>query len=321
MKKTTIAAALAVALALLSGCASKQTWLSDYDEGQKLAEKDNKKLFLLFSARETDEASGNLMKLFEGKDVQAALKGYVLVNIDFSESRYIEAEAPEDADEAALEAAEKAQELLIRDSEVAQRYSVEGLPMAYLLTKEGYVIAAAMLDPETATAAQFAELLGAQQAQVDTVDALVTRIESTGGIDKALAINELYESTEVQYRFLLSSILGQIPELDPDNTTGFLGKFTLQNAYNTAMDYLNQGDVYSAVAEFVNAAALPVLSAQEKQEALFTAAYFMANTGAGDLETVLDYLVQAYDAAPDSENAPVIVSIMTGLMAEQTEGE
>ncbi|MDR3284710.1 MAG: hypothetical protein LBS97_05990 [Treponema sp.] len=317
MKKTVKAAVLAAVFVLVFGCASKPAWISDYDAGQKLAEQKNLRIFLLFSADETDQINAGLKKIFDAKETQKTLKEYVLINIDFSESRYNAAEAAEDADEKTAEAAEKAQELLLRDSDVAQRYSVQGLPAAYILTKEGYVLASLELDPETATAAQFVELFAAQQPQIDSVYALLNKIESSAGPDKVLAINDLYEATEVQYRNLLSALFEPVPDLDPENKTGFLGKFMLQIAYHTAMSYITAGDIDSAVQEFLAAAESPALSPEEKQESLFTAAYFMANTGAGDIESVQAYLQQAYDAAPESENAPMIVEILGGFKAQQ----
>jgi thioredoxin-related protein len=324
MKKLLTVIALAIFL-VFSGCASsKPTWLSNYDEAKQLAEKNNKRIFLLFSADETDEASSDLRKnIFDTKELNKALKEYVLVNLDFSESRYTAVDVAEDADEQTLADAEAARDLLLQDSDVAQKYSVQGLPTAYLLTKEGYVLATIDISlnedgtPTITTAAQFIALIDEQKEQIDAIYALLSRIDSSAAADKATAINDLYEATEVQYRFLLADFFKQVPELDPDNTTGILGKFVLQTAYLNAMDYFAVGDLDSAIAEFLAVSENPVLSREEKQEVLFSAAYFMAQSGYGDLETVLTFLADAYDAAPESETAPVITSIIEGLKAQQ----
>jgi hypothetical protein len=96
-----------------------------------------------------------------------------------------------------------------------------------------------------------------------------------------------------------------------------LGKFALQVAYHDAIDYFSAGDIDSAISEFLRAAENPILSPEEKQEALFSVAYFMAQSGYGDIETILGFLTDALEAAPMSENAPVIISIIDQLKAQQ----
>jgi thioredoxin-related protein len=321
MKKLLTVCALAVFL-LVSGCASSQpTWLSNFDEAKQLAEKNNKRIFLLFSADETDEASAELRKnVFDTKELQKALKEYVLVNLDFSESRYTAADVAEDADEETKATAEAMYGLLMADMDVAQKYSLQGLPTAYLLTKEGYVLAGIQIAPEITTVTQFITLLDEQKEQIDAINALLSRIDSSADvIDKALAINDLYEATEVQYRPLLADFFKKVPELDPDNTSGILGKFLLQAAYVSAMDFFAIGDLDSAIGEFLTISENPTLSQDEKQEALFSAAYFMAQSGYGSIDTVLGYLADALATSPDSENAPVIAEIIQGLQAQAAE--
>jgi thioredoxin-related protein len=321
MKKLLTIAGLALFL-LLCGCASKPQWLSDYAEGQKLAEKNNKMIFLLFSADETDEKNREFKKIFDTPEVKKVLKEYVLVNIDFSESRYVAAEPPEDADDKVIEAAGKELELLERDFEMAQKYSVQGLPTIYLLTKEGYIITTIGIDTETITTDQFLTQLEEKKSVIDSTYALFQKIETTQGLEKVLAIDELYEATESQYRFLLFSFFAQVPQLDPDNESGVLGKFILQNTNFVAMELLSAGDYESAIQKFATIAENPILKPLEKQEALFTVAYLFANTGTEDITKILDYLQRAYDAAPDTETAPAISAIIAELKAQpQGQGE
>jgi thioredoxin-related protein len=321
MKKIVTAVSMAVFL-LVSGCASsKPAWLSNYDEAKQLAEKNNKKIFLLFSADETDEESTALRKnVFDAKKFHQALKEYVLVNLDFSESRYTAADVAEDADEETQAVAEVAQNLLIADSEVAQKYSVQGLPTAYLLTKEGYVLAAIEITPEITTVEQVIALVDGKKDQIDTITALLSRIDSSSATEKALAINDLFEATEIQFRDMFFELFVQIPELDPDNTTGFLAKFTFQIAYHNIMDYLSVGDIGSIIMEFYTLAENPILTPDEKQEALFSGAAFMAQSGYGDFETVLDFLADALEASPESEIAPYIVESIEQIKTLQAAG-
>jgi thioredoxin-related protein len=318
MKKIAAFTVCAVFL-MLSGCASaKSVWLSNYDDAQQLAEKNNKKIFLLFSADETDETSAALRKnVFDAKKFHQVLKDYVLVNLDFSESRYTALDVAEDADEKTAADAEAAQDLLMQDSEVAQKYAVQGLPTAYLLTKEGYVLAVIEIAPEITTPEQVIALLDEKKEQADKISALLSRVGSSSAIDKVFAINDLYEATEIPFRDMLFEFFAQIPELDPNNTTGFLGKFTLQLAYHNAIDYFSIGDIDAAILEFLAAAENPVLKPDEKQESLFSVAYFMAQSGYGDFDTVISFLTDALGASPESENAPIIISILDQLKAQQ----
>jgi hypothetical protein len=198
-----------------------------------------------------------------------------------------------------------------------------------LLTKEGYVLAAIEINlnedgtPEISTATQFIALIDEQKEQIDAIYALLDRIDSSADvIDKALAINDLYEATEIQYRQLLVDFIAQVPELDPDNTTGILGKFVIQNAYRNVMEHITIGDIDAAMTEFLTASENPTLSPFEKQEVLYQTAVFVAQTGYGDIDDVIGFLTDAFEADPVSEYAPEITAIIEQLKAQQAvEGE
>ena len=94
-----VAACLAVLL-VLAGCSSTPTgWVSDYEEGQQLASKEGKDLFLFFSSEDTDGVSTQLRSsIFDTESfIKTAGKDYVLVHLDFSESRLMSVQVPEDA--------------------------------------------------------------------------------------------------------------------------------------------------------------------------------------------------------------------------------
>ena len=138
-----VAACLAVLL-VFAGCASAPTgWVSDYEEGQQLASKEGKDLFLFFSSEDTDGVSTQLRtSIFDTESfIKTAGKDYVLVHLDFSESRLMSVQVGEDATDEQKQAAEAAMPQLEKDIGTAMNFSVTegGMPAMILATAQGYV--------------------------------------------------------------------------------------------------------------------------------------------------------------------------------------
>lgn len=317
-KLTGVILVFASAALLFSSCATKPVWISDYTEAQALAQKGGKKIFLLFTADNPDDAEALEVRknVFDSPELTKAIKKtYVSVNIDFSEARYTAAEASGDADEKQTASAAEAARLLERDNGVAQKYSVEAVPVIYLLTNDGYVLGVIDVDPEVKTAAALLALLDAQAEQADKIAALIALVGTAEGDDKVRAIGDLFDATDQRYRALLLDHMRTALALDNDNSTGVIGKFVFISAYYDAIDSLTAGDLPGGLEKLRTAAANPALAPPEKQEALYWIANFAAQTGLGTRDEVLDYLQQAFDAAPDSEAAPYILQVIDQVKA------
>lgn len=297
------------AVTSILGCTSTPTgWISDYEEGQKIADKTGKDLFLFFSGEDTDGVSTQLRtSIFDTPAfIEAAGKDYVLVHLDFSESRMMPTELAENATEEEKKKAEEQMAQLEKDIDVAVKFGIinGSLPVMLLATAEGYVYGTIAYDATITTPEQFIPLMEENKENQDKIKTLAKTVDSSSGVDKLIAIDELYEATDPTYTYLLADFFGMAAELDPNNESGKRGKYDVLNAYIVSSQFLFEGDVESAI----NAMLAPIengfCSDEEKQELMYQAAYFYSLTG--DTENMSNYLQQALDLAPESEIATTI---------------
>ena len=325
-----VAACLAVLL-VLAGCSSAPTgWVSDYEEGQQLASKEGKDLFLFFSSEDTDGVSTQLRSsIFDTESfIKTAGKDYVLVHLDFSESRLMSVQVPEDATDEQKQAAEAAMPQLERDIGTAMNFSVTegGMPAMILATAQGYVYGVVAYDATVTTPEQFMAVINENNENRDKIKALVKAIDSSSGVKKLNAIDELYEATEPTYSYLLADYYAMAPELDPNNESGKRGKYSILNAYAAATEALYVGDAYGAISAMLAPIDEGFCSPEEQQELYYQSAYFASFIG--DAENMTNFLAAALACAPDSEMAASIqmtidayamVNESAGLSAEGME--
>jgi thioredoxin-related protein len=319
-----------IAIALLfflPGCAPQapqKAWLTDFDEAQKLAKKQNKNIFLYFSALDWDEASEKLKTdIFDTDEfLTGAGKNYVLVNLDFSRSLYEQALPPENATAEETAAADKISQTLEKRGDIAQKYSVMDLPSFFLLAKTGIVISKIDSILGIENPAGFLELLSQFDEKGEKINTFLKTIAKTKGVEKVTAIDGLFEETEPRFQSLLAEFFPLVLTSDPKNETGLLGKYELQNAYSQAMSFYSQGDPSSASSAFAAVAESEHLADVETQEALYFAAFFLAQSPLGEenqegrLKEILSLLQRAYDVASESSAAPGILETMDNFTQE-----
>lgn len=318
-----IAASLAVLLIFVS-CASTPTgWISDYEEGQQLAGKEGKDLFLFFSSEDSDGVSTQLRSsIFDTESfIKAAGKDYVLVHLDFSESRLMAVQVPEDATEEQKQAAEAAMPQLEKDLGTAMNFSVteDGLPAMILATAQGYVYGVVAYDATVTTPEQFMAVVNENSENRNKIKTLVKAIDSSSGVEKLKAIDELYEATDPAYTYLLADFFSMAPELDPSNESGKRGKYAILNAYSIATEALYTGDAFGAISAMLAPIEEGFCSPEEQQELYYQAAYFASLVG--DSENMMNYLTTALELAPESEMAAAIrLTIDAYSMANESTG-
>lgn len=318
-----IAASLAVLLIFVS-CASTPTgWISDYEEGQQLASKEGKDLFLFFSSEDSDGVSTQLRSsIFDTESfIKAAGKDYVLVHLDFSESRLMAVQVPEDATEEQKQAAEAAMPQLEKDLGTAMNFSVTegGLPAMILATAQGYVYGVVAYDATVTTPEQFMAVINENSENRNKIKTLVKAIDSSTDVEKLKAIDELYEATDPAYTYLLADFFSMAPELDPSNESGKRGKYAILNAYSIATEALYTGDAFGAISAMLAPIEEGFCSPEEQQELYYQAAYFASLVG--DSENMMNYLTTALELAPESEMAAAIrLTIDAYSMANESTG-
>lgn len=297
--------AVCSAVTMLSCASGKTAWISDFEEAQKLAEQQQKDIFLFFSGEDYDGVSTQMRTtIFEKEDfIKTVGKKYVLVHLDFSNSVYEATQIAEDATEEEKAAAAEQTAILEKNYAVAMNYSVSSMPTILLLSQDGYVYGTVPYDATITTPAQYIEQVATFNEKAEFVNKQIPIIESAEGIEKVYAIDALYESLDPAYRYLMLDLAVQVPELDPENKSGVTGKYEVQLAYSNAVEAMINGDIIGATNALLAPISTGHLNNEEKQELYYQVAYFYSLMGTDYTASVLDYLQKAYDAAPDSEIA------------------
>ncbi|MDE5798450.1 MAG: thioredoxin family protein [Treponemataceae bacterium] len=294
----------------LSKSVDATQWLDNLDDAKIAAQQADKKIILFFSADDQDQLSVILKENLLNKDeFLADITGdYVLVNLDFSNSRYEQAQEDE-----ALSAA------LEENMKLATVYGVQMSPMFFLLTKEGYPITALFYDTTLQTADDFRNEIAQNAEAIATFDAAYAALNTGSDEDKVRAIDALYEIADPRQTYVFAPLAEQVLALDPKNKTGLLGKYVLALADARATNAALDNDPQGMAAAFVDAAKNKFLSPEEKQQAYYYAGYFLAGSGDPDYAQIKKYVQASYDAAPDSDRAPQIALLLQAIDERMSE--
>lgn len=290
MKKLiSIFTAITLSLTLVSCGANidSSTWVSDFNGAKKVAQDDNKKILLFFSEDEGDGISAQLKEsVFNTEDfLKAYTEKYVLVNIDLSKSRY-----------------ENAQDNLKNDLILFERYNASGIPSFLILSKEGYVITKLAFDSTTDLDSARITISEAEE-QIRSFDEQLAKTENGSVEERLAAINKIIDEASPEYGHLLSPLCKLYLSLDKKNTSGECAKHLFAISYANATESFIKDEPEKAVEEYEALSKNKFLDDSEKQMALYTAGYLLAQSGSTDYERIKDYFQKAYDAAPDSEDA------------------
>lgn len=337
MKKIFTIICAALAAVVLVSCAKKETadefgWYSDFDAAKKAAQKDNKSIILYFSDVDSDGVSADWNdKIFKTTEFKEKFSpDFVFCNIDFSDSRFNDVygagddsdsgdASDEENDEAAAKKSKRSaketsrlQQKLAEDMLLPSYYAVESFPAVRLLTKQGYVISPLLIEEiyDIDDVQAEIEKSGERRAQITN---LLTTI-STGKKDEALkAIDELYDSTEDEYKFLLADLHEQFIKLDKKNESGRTVDHIFQLANARAQEAFFENDIEKAVEELEAPLKYDILTPENRLQAYYSVGYFLAMSGSTDYDRIIDYFQKAHDAAPESEYAENIQQTIINL--------
>lgn len=295
---------------VFTGCSKEvAVWGTNYEEACKKAESTGTNVFLFFSNLESDPISQQLNQLFAEPKFQSKVgKYYQLVNIDFP------------ATEGAMD-----YDQMVANYELANNFAVQAVPTIILCTPEGWVIGAVygdqMFNPITeenptpvVNEGKVLKELAAFNKNGKNLISLKKELETKEGIERLAIIDKMADNLDTSYRYLLRDLLAEIPELDPENTTGLNTKYKMNFAYEQALDEFAKGNVQGAIEIFVETAQTEGIPAIDAQEAYQTAAYLAANSGASD-ELIVAYLEKAIEAMPDSDAVTGIKQTIEMIMA------
>ncbi|MBP5329070.1 MAG: thioredoxin family protein [Spirochaetaceae bacterium] len=315
-KKGILIAVISVLAAAVIGCGiwflvtnatASKSWINDFEAAKTAAEKGKKSIMLLFSGDEWDDNTSKNLKesvFYTDAFIKKAGKRFVLVNLDI----------PLDEDGVSEEELEKLYVL-------AATYALERTPTLVLLDKDGASYGTITDTQVMATTDELFKAVDLIESNKKKIASLTKKIAVSKGIQKVKYIDEMFEATDVNGRESMIDYIREIPELDPSNKTGVLGKYMLFLAYFDVASHLQNNQPQEAVNCFLNLTKIETLTAEEKQQAYYMAAYLSAYTGQGSKELILDYLKKAIDMAPDSEVSESIRQTYNYIEQTPTENE
>ncbi|MBO4533827.1 MAG: hypothetical protein J5726_09075 [Treponema sp.] len=313
MKKIFLVMTVILSAVLFLGCGNK-AMLDDYgcfvnyEDALKNAQSKKLPLLVLFTSQGDDEQSTQLVSdvIKAPEFATDILKKYSVLHVDFSENAYQKTTAPDNADAKQQELANTYTAIMQNNYQLVMLFNVEAMPAAYLCTKEGYVVTPVDMTEDISSVAGLTAALNALRPEFEIFEEMVKETSKGSATSKVEAIDGLYRITKAEYRTFLLPLVQKVPQLDKKNETGLVGKYIVATAEAKALSAYSQGDVETAIAQYLLAADNEFVKAEDKQECFYTAAYLSAYSGSEDYNGILTYLQTAYDLAPSSDKADAI---------------
>ncbi|MCR5218466.1 thioredoxin family protein [Treponema sp.] len=312
-----LTAALALVFAV-SSCSKKVqkvpelVWHEDFEAAKKAAAKENKGIMLLFTGSDWDKYSKKFKKnvVESEKFLIKFANDYVFVNLDFTEKEFNAAYLVRERTEEEQQRHEELQRRFFEKEHLGRDvYNVNQYPSVFFLTQEGWYLDSIIYTDEVSTFEGFEKTV--HYDQIKKLSACADKIRESSGVEKAEAVNTFYETIPPVYISSITDLIENFPAYDPENKTGYLGKFEQAEAYFEAYALNSKGEdasvVYIKVAEDVT----NHLSAAERQNmysmAVLVKLQLGKDTGKYDYEGIINYLQKAYDIDPQNEIAPDIL--------------
>ena len=292
------------AAVLLASCKKEIKWIDSLENAKLQANEEEKDILLLFTGSDWDDCTDSFKTaVINTKEFREAFnEEYVFVNLDFSQNVLLGSYIDDDATEEQKAEAEKNMADFDKKVELYKTYSVKKFPAVYFLSKEGYVLDAVPYDPEMTDWNEFDSRV--HHEKIKSVKEIIVRIRESKDIEKARAINELFESTEPVFASPLRDLIYDFESLDPEDETGLLNSYRMNKIYFKAYDALRANEDAALVFEQAAKDDELVPAAEDKQNLYSMAAYMLLQKGKVedeyDYDRILKDLQKAYEADPDS---------------------
>lgn len=298
---------------LLVSCQKEKIVLDEYgffvsiDDAQKNAKLKHQDIIVIVTMEGDDEYSERFLRIAGSEEFRNTVtSNYSIAHFDFSQKSYKKTVVnPADA-RAVQRAAEKNAVLLQKNAQFANLLNVQRTPSFFLLTEDEYFVQELETSYVPSDTTQFMELIAFAQNREREIKELVSKTKNGDVNSRLNAIDDLYEFTERNMRVFLADLVEQYIKLDSKNQSGKLEKYLLADAENTSLIYFTEGNYVKAADVYVKLAERSDISAECKQTAYFTAAYFLIASGSDEASQIIQNLRYALDAAPESEMASTI---------------
>ena len=246
----------------------KDGWYRNYDDAMDLAKEQNLPLLIAFTKADREPESKRLMDdvLLDKSFTKEASKYYIPVIVDNKkDARNSDGQLKnyEEMNEEDLQN--------IRNKSVAELYGVMKTP-ALLGISPNHLVFAIFPVSGTPSVSSLTPLLKENAETGKKVMELTKKLEISNGYQKAAFIDELTQICPPEYYKQFYSLISQIPELDPENKSGIVGKYKVNLAYSSASQLMKRNKIEEAVKCFTDLLEDNTLTNDDKQNACYMAA-------------------------------------------------
>ena len=294
---------LCVALIIvIHGYRSQVKWYTDYETARDYALKTNRDIFLVFEGASWDESSSQLMADILDKESFLGIIGKKFVPCRL--------EIPLDDGETTFSEQQN------KNLEISRVLAIPEIPTILFLTAYNQIYDTVSYTPGTSYEVIEKAVADASEKskQIASLNDMLIR---TSGVEKVNIIDKLVSITPQDYIFQFYNLINTIPEIDPKNESGLVGKYTLIITHVTSLEMLFNGNAEGAAKVYAEAAENPLFKPEEKLEAYYKAATMCYYGGLNDL--LKEYLTKAIAADPESENASILKNTLDSFIAEELE--
>ena len=246
----------------------KDGWYRNYDDAMELAKEQNLPLLIAFTKADREPESKRLIEdvLLDKSFTKEVTKYYIPVIVDNKKDA-------RNADGKLKNYEEMNEEDLqnIRNKSVAELYSAMKTP-ALLGISPNHLVFAIFPVSGTPSVSSLTPLLKENAETGKKVMELTKKLEISDGYQKAGFIDELTQLCPSEYYKQFYNLISQIPELDPENKSGVVGKYKVNLAYSSATKLLKRNKVEEAVKCFTDLLEDNTLTNDDKQNACYMAA-------------------------------------------------
>ena len=246
----------------------KDGWYRNYDDAMDLAKEQNLPLLIAFTKADREPASKSLIEdvLLDKSFTKEVTKYYIPVIVDNKKDA-------RNADGKLKSYEEMNEDDLqnIRNKSVAELYSAMKTP-ALLGISPNHLVFAIFPVSGTPSVSSLMPFLKENAETGKKVIELTKKLEISDGYQKAGFIDELTELCPSEYYKQFYNLISQIPELDPENKSGIVGKYKVNLAYSSASQLIKRNKIEEAVKCFTDLLEDKTLTNDDKQNACYMAA-------------------------------------------------
>ncbi len=282
------------------------------------ARKNNREILVLITAQGEGTSAENedfLNSVLKTEDFKTRIASkYTVMHANFTDELY-EGTLAKDESKAAKKVAEENQNLLNGYLYLVQLLMPEQSPAYFLMSKDEYMLTEIKPQGELNSAEDFENAINQYSDVVVQIENLIEKTKSNDESEKIKAINDLFEGTYPYYRVFLADLVEQGIKLDKNNQYGYLSKFLLADAENSAFVAYTEQNLEAAVSAYLNICTNEFLEPIDKQQAYYMAAYYLMFSGSTDITEITQYLQYAIQAYPEGPDVPVIQQTIDAIAA------